>query len=238
MKTAKKCLVIMQPTFIPWAGYFELMLNSEEFVFLDDVQLEKQSWQTRNRLIINGKIHWLSVPVQHDNSKQLICDTKLLIDDIWRKKFLNSFLFNYKKHSFFDDAFEVFDYLINQSESKLSSFNINLIQFIKRRLNITSNTYLSSELAIGGNRTDRLISLCDHFNALEYLSPLGSLEYLQSDGFSNKTNTKLRFQNFSPIAYKQYGSAQFISHLSIIDVIANLGWLNTKKYLMGSYTNE
>ena len=81
-----KICSIMQPTYLPWAGYFNLISSSDFFVFLDDVQFSKQSWQNRNRILIGDKMHWLTVPVLRENLKDKIY--KIKIDDTrnWRKK--------------------------------------------------------------------------------------------------------------------------------------------------------
>src|SRR4026209_1395866 len=58
--------VIMQPTYLPWLGYFDLIDQSDVFVLLDTVQFEKQTWQQRNRVKTPQGIVWLTVPVLQD----------------------------------------------------------------------------------------------------------------------------------------------------------------------------
>jgi len=70
--------------------------------------------------------------------------------------------------------------------------------------------------------------------ASEYLSPMGSKEYLEIDQFTEKTTISLKFQDYAPGVYRQHGRDSFESHLSIIDVIANLGWNLTKEYIRGT----
>lgn len=226
-----RCLVIMQPTFIPWAGYFNLIQQAEDFIFLDDVQLEKQSWQTRNRLIISGQSTWISLQIKHEALEQRILDTELLNRAHWCKKLERSFIHSYSKHPYFSDAFDVLKIIIDPSLTNLTSLNVSVIRFIISNLGLSTKIHRTSELDIQGIRTERLASLCDQFKAKEYLSPKGAAEYLLADGFQNITKTQLRFQDFQPQPYQQIGTRDFVSHLSILDVIANLGWERTKLYI-------
>ncbi|WP_159077560.1 WbqC family protein [Polynucleobacter rarus] len=223
---------IMQPTFLPWAGYFNLIHNSDKFIFLDDVQLENQSWQTRNRILMNGVVNWISLPIKHENKSQKINETKLTNLVYWKKKFLKSFIINYSKHPYFENGLEIVNLLMNSDENLLSNLNQEIILFSLKKLNIKSNIYLSSCLNIEGVRTDKLIAICESLKATSYLSPIGSKNYLELDGFEENTNIKLIYQNYNPIPYLQKGSMEFISHLSILDIVSNLGWLGARNYIV------
>jgi hypothetical protein len=226
------CLVVMQPTFLPWAGYFNLIAQADHFVFLDDVQLEKQSWQTRNRILLNGKLHWISIPVRHRHLDQTIMDTDIVDNNVWRNKLLRAFAQNYCRHPFYKDAQGVFNLLLHESNKKLAGFNEVLIRYIANELDISTCFHRSSELAISGLRTARLAAICNHFQVKQYLSPIGSADYLIADRFIDNTSVILSFQKFNPQAYPQIGGTQFISHLSVVDVIANIGLSATKDYII------
>ena len=100
------------------------------------------------------------------------------------------------------------------------------------QLGITTPLHRASELGVSGFRSDRLLAICRHFGAKEYLSPVGAATYLAEDGFAAHSSALLRYQNFQPRPYQQLGSEEFISHLSIVDVIANLGLAGAKEYLL------
>ncbi len=223
---------IMQPTFLPWAGYFNLMAQVDDFVFLDDVQLEKQSWQTRNRLFMNGCVQWISLPVRHSNLSQTIHETEVLDTGRWCEKLARGFEQNYGKHPHYSVAREVLDLLTFQPGVKLSVLNETVIRYVAERLGITARLHRAGELGITGIRSARLIALCKHFDAKEYLSPVGSADYLSEDGFTAKVTATLRFQEYHPQPYHQKGSREFVSHLSIVDVIANLGWDGARQYII------
>lgn len=225
-------LVVMQPTVLPWAGYFNLMQRASDFVFYDDVQLEKQSWQTRNRLLLEGRANWITLPVVHAGLNQLISETQIAPRNIWVERVKKSFVRNYKNHPFYKDALGVVELLFDNPNEKLAVFNESIIEFIAQKLNIKTRTHRSSKLNVEGKRSDRLIGLCSHFNAEVYLSPVGAREYLELDGFIKRTSSELVFQNFLPKPYPQINSKEFVPHLSILDVIANLGWEQTRSYVI------
>lgn len=225
-------LVVMQPTFLPWAGYFNLMAQASCFVFLDDVQLEKQSWQTRNRLLMNGQPHWVSIPVRHGHLSQLINETDVVADKRWREKLGRGFSQAYGKHPHYKVAQEIIELLACETSKNLADLNELLIRFMANKLGITTPMHRASELGISGDRSDRLVAICRHLGAKEYLSPLGAADYLAEDGFAAHSPAVLRFQNYQPRPYPQMGTWEFISHLSMVDVIANMGCAEAKDYVL------
>lgn len=224
-------LVIMQPSFLPWAGYFNLMALADDFVFLDDVQLEKQSWQTRNRLKIGGDAKWMIVPVRQAGLDQKISATIIHDSAGWRTKLARTFDLNYCHHKYFSAARKVIENLVSFEGNNLSEMNQHLIRIIASELGLSARLHRASDLPIDGQRSDRLIKICIHFNAKEYLSPVGSEKYLEEDKFVERCPAKLTFQQFTPQPYSQQGNNSFISHLSVLDVVANIGWEQTKKYI-------
>jgi len=224
-----KC-VIMQPTFLPWAGYFHLMAEADVFVFLDDVQLVKQSWQTRNRILLNGQPHWISVPIVHTSLRQNIFGTKLCAPQYWQDKLCRTLIQTYAHHPY-GGAVNSLVTLLERPWGSLAALNIALIHRICDGMGWwTTKCHLASELNIHAPRTERLIKICEHFGCDEYLSPQGSRDYLEEDGFTTKTNIKLSFQDYTPAPYPQHGSDTFVSHLSMVDVLANLGWAGASEY--------
>lgn len=226
-----KVLVVMQPTFLPWAGYFNLIAQADHFVFLDDVQLEKQSWQTRNRLLMNGQVHWVSLPIRNVSLSQRIAETEVVADARWKGKMTRSFAQTYGRHPHFRDAEEVMSRLLDFGGRYLAEMNEMIIRFVAGRLDLAPAFYRASALPVGGARTERLLALCEHFGATEYLSPVGAADYLAEDGFAARAKAALRLQKFVPEPYKQAGSAEYVPSLSIIDVLANLGWEETRNYV-------
>lgn len=221
----------MQPTYLPWAGYFNLIVNADEFVFLDDVQFEKQSWQNRNKIIINSKEHWLSVPVNRKGLGTHIKD--VIVDDTqkWRKKHINSISQSYSGLKYYKYLEEVLTIIDDSSLIKLMDINVKIISSICNILQIKKDFIKSSELACKGFRSKKLLNIIKKLNCNSYLSPQGSKDYINNDAILNNSNINIYFQDYKVKDYKQKNIQSFISHLSIIDVIANIGIKETIAYI-------
>ena len=225
---------IMQPTVFPWAGYFNLMAQVDHFVFLDDVQLDTRSWQTRNKILQRGAAHWISVPIRHIAQRQTINETEVANPAAWLKKTSQTIGQSYAKHRHAQDIAELLHALAAAPTHRLSQLNQSMIEFIAEKLQITTERMQSSELGVVGQRSQRLIRICEAVGADTYVSPKGSADYLAEDEFSHNTPIALVFHEFQPRPYEQRGADAFISHLSIIDVIANLGWAGAANYIRGA----
>jgi len=225
----------MQPTFFPWAGYFNLISSADRFVFLDDVQLEKQSWQTRNRILLHGNPSWITVPVVHQKLEQTIGGVEVSDRHNWRSKLMRTLSQGYARHPHRGEILEVAGIVESLETSLLADINMAIIQAISEKLGIRTSFSRSSELKLGGERSDRLIGICEHFECENYLSSVGSSEYLAEDHFAEKTSIHLKFQKYDPVPYSQPKAEEFVSHLSILDVVACLGWENASQYVRGEY---
>lgn len=224
----------MQPTYMPWAGYFNLIQQVDTFVFLDDVQFEGRSWQSRNRILLSGKPHWLSVPVVHQSQSQKISETKIDDSQRWRIKQQRLLQQNYLKHPFGKLLEPVIEIVGNGELTLLADFNIAIVQEVCRIIGLQTKCIRSGSLNLEGKRSQKLIAICENLGCDSYLSPRGSAEYLAEDKFTEETKVQLEFQEFEPKVYPQLGAgSDFVSHLSILDVVAHLGSEATLKYVQG-----
>jgi len=223
----------MQPTYMPWAGYFNLMYQVEHFVFLDDVQFEKSSWQNRNRILINGSPHWLTVPVLRQHLSDKIHDIKIDPKTTWRTKQMKLLQQEYRNASHVNEMVELAEKATDVNACFLSELNIGTLAECAAKLGLSKvKFYRASQLGIEGGRSQRLLNICKHLKCDEYVSPPGSREYIEADGvFAGQGDITLSYHEFVPLPYRQIRSAEFVSHMSILDVIANLGWKETQKYI-------
>jgi hypothetical protein len=224
-------LAIMQPTYLPWVGYFDLINSSESFVFLDNVKFEKSSWQTRNRIPINNQPHYLTVPVRGSRN-QIIKDVMINDDINWRNKQSATLDMAYKKHPYGRWMLDIVLPLINDSSlNNLSKLNIDLIKSISKAIGMSSDFYLGSEIQAHGMKSFRLIEICHHFGSKRYYSPIGSMDYIEKEGAFRDNNIEVIYQDINMKEYQQAHVDNFISQLSIIDLMANLGADGAKKYI-------
>lgn len=225
----------MQPTFMPWAGYFNLMACVDDFVFLDDVQLEKQSWQTRNRLLSQNSVNWITLPIKNTGLSQKINETTLVNEANWFRKMLLTFEQSYSKHPYFNECYEVFEFFKCLPKERLLTLNISLIKFIAKKLDINCKFYLSSYLTKKVEKVERIESICERLGASVFLAPQGSLTYLSKASNEQLSGIVVQFHDFTPVPYDQFRSEIFQSHLSIVDVVCNLGWHQSKSYVRGEF---
>lgn len=222
----------MQPTYLPWYGYFEIIQRSDDFVFLDDVKFEKSSWHTRNQIICNGKPHFITIPTT-GSRYQMLNEVKFQTTFKWKEKHLKMIRMSYVKTPFFKDIFPSLEktYLSCKTDS-LTEFNISIIKFFSDYLKLNTNFHLSSELDINSPRTQRLVDITNHFKADTYYSPIGSKKYIEEDGDFSNSNLTLQFQRFYPKPYSQYKTDQFYECMSIFDICCNMSKEDVIKYLL------
>ncbi|GEM_PF-342076 len=240
-KTAVKCAVkcaIMQPTFLPWAGYFNLIQQADVFVFLDDVQFDRRSWQSRNRVFIGDKPGWLTCPTIKAPRETLIKDIQISDLDDWRSKHIKTLSLNYSKTPFVHQISPIINAAYKNDNHQLADMNIYIIKQICKLLGIKTKLIRASHLRVEGKRSEKLMNICLALGATDYLSPEGSRQYLKEDQIFDAGEVKLHFQQFHPKPYQQNHTAKFVSHLSIIDVIANIGIARTMSYIKESHLKE
>lgn len=213
---------ISQPTVFPWLGYFNIIKNSDIFVFLDNVKFEKRSWQMRNKLkmITNDKESelWINIPTRLEKTDTMIKD--VLIDNTqdWKRKHINAFRSNYGK------AYTEIDFLQEIYEKdwkKLAEFNITFIRECCQFLAIKTKLVRASDLLVEGKKSQLLLNICKKFSATEYLSTIGSKEYLENDkDIFERENIKISYQEYVHPVYSQKGNT-FLEKLSVLDLLFN-----------------
>ena len=224
---------IMQPTYLPWAGYFHLIASVDKFVLLDDVQFEQSSWQSRNKILLNGKEHLISIPTKRMSlNDALLHRIEIYESQRFKIKHWKLFEHAYRKAKHGDEALQLLQSIYStEGQEKLVHFNGRLIKVISSALSIKTPIAYASEMKCTGRRSEHVAEICKYVQCHTYLSPQGATSYLEKDSFSEKYDIKLQFQKFRPKPYKQYKSNIFISHLSILDVIANIGLHGAQQYI-------
>ena len=214
---------IMQPTFLPWLGYFNLIANSNCFVFLDNVQFETRSWQQRNRILINEEVAWITVPVSKPSGSSTKINEVLVNKEHFHPtRVCETLRRAYSKRpgiSWLES--EVFP-IINSTNFKLADLNEALIISIAKGLGLQTLFLNASNLKTHGSKEELLESILCNFNEAEYLSPKGAAIYLDKLNGSFPSGIPIKYQDFEHPKYKQ-NISDFVPHLSIVDAIANIG---------------
>lgn len=219
----KHTIAIMQPTFLPWIGYFDLIDQADAFVFLDNVDFTKQSWQQRNRIKTANGVQWLTVPILwRGHSGQKILDVKINQAYKYKEKHIKTITQSYCKAPFFNLYVEEFSNIFVEPYQKICKLNIDLIVWLCKKLGMETTFIRSSELEINGDKVERLINICRAFDADCYLSPPGSREYIEENNLFISNNIELMYHNFQHPHYSQL-HGDFVPYLSVIDLIFNEG---------------
>ena len=216
-------MAIMQPTYLPWSGYFGLMLSVDAFVLLDSVQFTRRSWQQRNQIKTANGAQWLSVPVLSKGKRdQLICEVELDQGSGFAAKHRRSIEMSYAKSPHFKQYADTLLPLLDNNSPLLADLTISLILQLKAQLGITTRVLRSSELDGSGAKADLLASLCKQIGATAYVSPPGSKEYLDESGAFEQIGVPVRYYEFKHPEYPQpFG--EFLPYMSIIDMLFNCG---------------
>ena len=216
-------VAIMQPTYLPWAGYFGLMMASDIFIFLDNVQFQKRGWQQRNQIkTLKGNL-FLTVPVKTKNRyNQFVNEVEVDNSTDFKKNHFKSIELNYNKTDFFKQYELELKEIYNKKYDKLVTLNYNLIYWIKEKLNIRTKLIKSSDFEKQGNKDELIANLVEKVNSKNYLFTEGSKDYILDSKIFHYKKIKLTKFNFNIEVYKQQYE-NFLPYMSIIDLLFNLG---------------
>ena len=211
---------ISQPTLFPWIGYFNMIKNSDVFVFLDNVKFKKQTWQMRNRLKSGSKIEeaefWIHIPTKLPKTNTLIKDVYIDNNQDWKQKHLDSFQYNYGS-KYKDILF--LEELYQKDWDKIADFNIEFITKCCAFLEIPTHLVRASEMEVKGKKSHLVLDICKQVNADTLLANSGSKTYLEQDKpIFDASNVKIAYHNYNHIRYNQNGQV-FIEDLSILDLL-------------------
>jgi hypothetical protein len=215
--------VVLQPTYLPWMGYFGMIDVADTFVFYDDVQFSVQSWQQRNKIkSANGNWIWLSVPIvrnfgQHINEVQINNTTN------WEKKHWASIYQSYTKAPCFKGYKDEIERIYEKEWEYLSDLNISIIKKLSGLLSVHIPEFIKSS-GLGdltGKKTERLSLVLEEIGADEYVSGPGAKDYMDIDSLQAK-GIKLYWYEFQHPVYPQI-RGEFIPYLSVIDLLFNTG---------------
>ncbi len=219
-----KRIAIIQSSYIPWRGYFDIIGSVDEFILFDDVQFTRRDWRNRNRIKTPTGTQWLTIPVAtKDKYSQRICDTEIA-DRSWTRKHWSALRHSYARAP----AFKVFADRIGDlyekasGEGMLSSVNRLFLQEICSILDIGTPFGWSPDYPGTGTKTARLIEICEAVGADSYLSGPSAAAYIEPELFAAH-GIKLDYMDYS--GYPPYPQlhGEFDPYVSILDLLFHQG---------------
>jgi len=206
----------MQPYFLPYIGYYQLINAVDIFVYYDDVNFIKQSWINRNKIQLNGSEYLFTLELKGASSFKRIMDIEVGNN---RRKLLKTIYHSYKNAPNFKNLEPILHMIFTSSEENLSKYIIQTQQYIVNYLGIKTVCLLSSELKKDNTLKgqDKIIDICKNLGAATYINSIGGQTLYSKEDF-NEAGINLKFLQTNQITYQQFKSL-FIPQLSIIDIL-------------------
>lgn len=214
------------------------MINAvDKFVIYDNIEFTKKGWINRNRILVNGKDEYITLPLKKD-SDYLNIAQRCLTDTykIERVKLLRRINGSYRKAPQFNEVYSLVEVIINTEEENLFEFTHQSLENICQYLNIKTEFIISSKISIDHQlkSQEKVIAICKALNANQYINPIGGVELYSKEIFQ-QNNIELNFIKPDTIEYMQFTN-QFIPWLSIIDVMMFNSKEKIHRYLNSFYT--
>jgi hypothetical protein len=215
-------VVILQPGYLPWLGFFDQMRRADVFVYYDDVQYDTHGWRNRNRIKTADGPIWLTVPVRHSGlGRPRILDVEIDGRAAWARKHVASIRQAYAGAPFLARYLPALEAVLHQKRDRLVDLDLAVVGLMSEWLGIGPRVVRASEIGIGGGQSERLLQICQHFGATEYLSGSAARDYLDEPLFERK-GIAVSWQDFDHPVYPQRHGA-FVPYLSAIDLLLNCG---------------
>jgi len=231
----------MQPYFFPYLGYFQLISAVDEMLLYSRVNYIKRGWVNRNRVLARtrGPVY-VTVPVRDASAHRLIEDVEIDNSTPWKDKMLNSIYHEYRRAPHFDSVYSFLEALLAAPYEKLHVLNVDTLRAVVSLLGINTDVSVVKESHIAIERalenapaadrkTQRILELCRHENASQYLNPVGGKLIYDKNVF-RRNGVELLFLESIPTPYLQ-STPEFVPNLSIIDVLFNCGVEGTRQLL-------
>lgn len=221
----------MQPYFMPYIGYLQLIDLVDIFVIYDNIQYTKKGWINRNRFIQNKDVQTFTIPLKKDSDYLYISERKIA-DSFNREKLCNQLMNSYRKAPYFDDVYPLICRMINNNEENLFKYISESLNNVCKYLYMdSSKIIISSKIRIDHTlkSEEKVIAICNSLSATEYINPIGGIDLYSKSRFASK-NIDLKFLKPRAVPYSQFGN-KFFPNLSIIDVMMFNDPDLIKKYL-------
>lgn len=219
----------MQPYFFPYLGYYQLVFEVDRYVFLDDVTFIKQGYINRNAILFDGQRRDFSVPVSKISSFRFINDHEYLGDF---SKFLKLIEQAYRRAPYFDDVMPLIEQVSLDSDNNVARKNAKSVAIVFEYLGMSRHFSFSSDEMIEGSYKgqDRILALCKQLGIKQYRNAIGGQDLYSREAFAAE-GIELKFIQSNIHPYIQ-GTCDFISHLSILDVLMHCDKKTTQSMLM------
>lgn len=217
-------VVILQPSYIPWRGYFHQICKADLFIFYDDVQYDKHGWRNRNRIKTPQGSRWITIPALSGGATVdhlLIKDTRINWAKDWRNSHWQLLRQNYRAAPCFERYAPMLESFYQRHDDFLADFTIDLTIALARELGIGTRFMRSSTLNATGTKTDRLVDILTRVGATHYISGPSARGYLDEARLAEAGMT-LEYMTYDYPEYPQL-HPPFDPQVSILDLLFMTG---------------
>ncbi len=224
---------IMQPYFLPYLGYWQLLAAVDRFVVYDDIQYTKKGWINRNRFLRNGAAAYFTVPLRQGSHLLDVAD-RAIADDFRPAALLKPMAEAYRHAPFFASAYPVIETVISAAPRNLFEYLHYGLTVVAEYLEIRTPVIVSSTVAVDRSlkSQERVLGLCAALGATRYVNAMGGRELYSLSDFAER-GIELRFLQSRPVPYPQYDDP-FVPNLSIVDVLM-FNSRDAVRGMLGSY---
>lgn len=228
-------LGIMQPYFIPYIGYWQLLNAVDQYVIYDDVNFIKGGWINRNRILVNKVPQYFNIPMLGASPNKLIKEVRVNQDEKIINKNLRIAQAAYAKAPYFHEVYPMIEEMLRCGEENLASYIAVSTRLICDYLGVTTKLLLSSKIPKNNRLTgqDKVLEICKVLEASDYYNAIGGRELYSFEVFRDN-GLNLHFLKRNEIRYKQFGE-EFYPDLSIVDVMMFNSKTQIQK-MLGEYT--
>ena len=219
-------VAVLQPGYLPWLGFFDQLRRADVFVYYDDVQYDKHGWRNRNRIKTQNGPLWLTVPVKASTGGASAAPPRILDVEIdsrtpWARKHVESVRQAYSRAPHLARYLPALEELLQGKWERLVDLDLACASLMASWLGLARRIERSSMLGITGERSERLVAICRHFNAARYLSGDAAQSYLDLSLFAQH-GIQVEWQQYAHPSYPQL-HGEFVPYLSALDLILNCG---------------
>ena len=228
-----KTVVIHQPDFTPYLGFFHRFLEADLYVVLDHVQFVygSRAWTHRDKIKTPAGEKWLTLSVKKSPRGTAINEIEFSQDKNWREDNIQLIYANYKDAKFYSEILSEVEELYSYTGNSLLEFNMNSIELLMDLLDVRIPLVYSSGLEPEGHKNQLLVDLLGKVDATHYLSGVGAKDYFDANPFI-ESGIEIIWQNFTHPIYPQLHN-EYIPYLSSFDVLFNCGITQSRKILRG-----
>lgn len=221
-------IAIMQPYFLPYIGYWQLLAAVDKFIVLDDVAFIPRGWIHRNRILVNGSPYTFTLPVSRSSQNRRICEIERANIEHWLHKFRITLRQSYGRTSHYKSTMAILGPILDCQEPNLARFTLASLKAMANNLGITTeiDTVSCSHPKQGLGGQDRIIDICRQEGATCYINPPSGVNLYDLDKFAGE-GIALKFIAPNGTSYPQPTDC-FVPWLSIVDILMNIGRDNTR----------